>query len=189
MTGLEPITADGLLKGARQVPSPNFNRRTDGIDISLAVIHCISLPPGKFGTGDIELLFTNRLDPQAHPSFQEIAGMKVSSHFLISRTGETVQFVPCGRRAWHAGESSHRNRDDCNDFSIGIELEGTDSTPFENAQYDTLAELGRLLAARYPITCFAGHCHVAPQRKTDPGDAFDWDRLFASIGERYDGRD
>ena len=140
------------------------------------MIHNISLPPGVFGGPGIVELFTNRLDPGAHPYYREIAGRKVSAHFLIGRDGELIQFVPCGRRAWHAGESNWRGRSRCNDCSLGIELEGTDSVPFEDAQYERLAGLARLLATDYPGIHSVGHSDIAPGRKTDPGPCFDWAR-------------
>jgi len=166
----------GLLHGARFIASPNCDERPEGSTIELLVIHNISLPPGEFGGPGIVELFTNRLDPGAHPYYHEIAGRKVSAHFLIRRDGELIQFVPCGRRAWHAGESNWRGRSRCNDFSIGIELEGTDAVPFENAQYERLAELARALARTYPGVASVGHADIAPGRKTDPGPCFDWDR-------------
>ena len=166
----------GLLHGARFIASPNCDERPEGSTIELLVIHNISLPPGEFGGPGIVELFTNRLDPGAHPYYHEIAGRKVSAHFLIRRDGELIQFVPCGRRAWHAGESNWRGRSRCNDFSIGIELEGTDAVPFENAQYERLAELARALARTYPGVASVGHADIAPGRKTDPGPCFDWGR-------------
>ena len=170
------IDGCGLLHGARFIASPNCDERPEGSTIELLVIHNISLPPGEFGGPGIVELFTNRLDPGAHPYYHEIAGRKVSAHFLIRRDGELIQFVPCGRRAWHAGESNWRGRSRCNDFSIGIELEGTDAVPFEKAQYERLAELARALARTYPGVASVGHADIAPGRKTDPGPCFDWDR-------------
>jgi len=166
----------GLLEGARFIASRNCDERPEGSTIELLVIHNISLPPGEFGGPGIVELFTNRLDPGAHPYYREIAGRKVSAHFLIRRDGELIQFVPCGRRAWHAGESNWRGRSRCNDFSIGIELEGTDGVPFEDAQYERLAGLARALATRYPGVDSVGHSDIAPGRKTDPGPCFDWAR-------------
>ena len=175
------IDRRGLLEGARFIASQNCDERPEGSRIELLVIHSISLPPGEFGGPGIVELFTNRLDPGAHPYYREIAGRKVSAHFLIRRAGELIQFVPCGWRAWHAGESNWRGRSRCNDFSIGIELEGTDDVPFEDAQYDRLAELVRLLARTYPGVDSVGHSDVAPGRKTDPGPCFDWARYRSMI--------
>ena len=165
----------------RFVDSPNQDERPPGTSITLAVIHSISLPPGEFGGDAIERLFTNRLDAAAHPYFAEIAHLKVSSHFLIRRDGELVQFVPVGRRAWHAGASSWRGRARCNDFSVGIELEGTDDGPFTDAQYARLAALLDALRRALPLTDLAGHSDIAPGRKTDPGPGFDWPRLLARL--------
>ena len=145
-------------------------------------MHNISLPPGEFGGTGIFELFTNRLDPASHRYYAQIASLKVSSHFLIRRDGALVQFVPCAKRAWHAGESSWRGRERCNDFSIGVELEGTDDLPYETAQYATLARLTRALVRRYPIAHVAGHSDIAPGRKSDPGPAFDWGRYRRLAG-------
>lgn len=158
------------------MPSPNHDERPAGGVIDLVVIHYVSLPPGEFGGAGIVDLFTNRLQPDAHASYAAIAGVKVSAHFLIRRDGGLIQFVPCAKRAWHAGESSWKGRTRCNDFSIGIELEGTGEVPFTAAQYRRLAALTRALQARYPIRDIAGHSDVAPGRKTDPGPYFDWAR-------------
>ena len=170
------IDADGLLPSARYMPSPNRDERPAGAAVELLVIHNISLPPGQFGGPGVIELFTNQLDPGAHPYYREIAGLNVSSHFLIRRDGELIQFVPCGERAWHAGESNWRGRSRCNDFSLGIELEGADDVPFEDGQYARLAELTRLLKAKYAIADIVGHADIAPGRKTDPGPSFDWAR-------------
>ncbi len=166
----------GVLSNARQIASPNCDARPPACGIDLLVIHNISLPPGSFGGTEIAELFTNCLDSDAHPYFCDIADRRVSSHFLIRRDGELIQFVPCAHRAWHAGESQWRDRDRCNDFSIGIELEGTDDLPFEGAQYQVLARLTVTLRAAYPIAGCVGHSDIAlPQgRKTDPGPHFDW---------------
>ncbi len=172
----------GWIAGIRQLPSPNCDARPQGSAIELLVIHNISLPPGEFGGPGIVELFTNRLDPGAHPYYREIAGRRVSAHFLIRRDGELLQFVPCGLRAWHAGESNWRGRSRCNDFSIGIELEGTDEVPFEDAQYQRLAGLVRALATAYPGIPSVGHSDIAPGRKTDPGPCFDWARYRSLIG-------
>ena len=164
------------MRAAAQCPSPNFDDRPDGTIIELLVVHGISLPPGEFGGPGIIELFTNRLDPGAHPYYAQVADLRVSSHFLIRRDGELLQFVPCAKRAWHAGVSSWRGRERCNDFSIGVELEGTDDSPYEAAQYAALARLTRALVRRYPIGDVVGHSDIAPGRKTDPGSGFDWAR-------------
>lgn len=165
---------DGWLLAARASPSPNFGPRPARAPIDLIILHSISLPPGQYGGPEIEQLFGNRLDWEAHPYFQGMRGLEVSSHFLIRRDGELVQFVSCDDRAWHAGRSSWRGRENCNDDSIGIELEGLEGETFEPAQYRTLARLCQALARRYPICHVAGHEHVAPGRKQDPGPGFDW---------------
>ena len=163
--------------GASVVPSPNFDQRPEGVEIDLIVIHSISLPPGQYGGPGIEQLFTNQLDPAAHPYYAQIAGLKVSSHFLIKRDGALVQFVPVAQRAWHAGVSNWQGRERCNDFSIGIELEGDDDTPFETAQYLTLQALLKSLVDLWPIKAITSHAHIAPVRKTDPGPCFDWSQV------------
>ena len=162
---------------ARQVPSPNRDARPTPRDISLVVVHGISLPPGQFGGDAIENLFTNGLDPGADPYFASIAGLRVSAHFLVRRDGALTQFVACSERAWHAGQSTWRGRERCNDFSVGIELEGCDDVPYAGAQYAILARLVRALGRRYPIEDVVGHSDIAPGRKTDPGPAFDWARF------------
>jgi N-acetyl-anhydromuramoyl-L-alanine amidase len=167
----------------RIVDSPNHDERPPGSEITLVVLHSISLPPGVFGGDAIERLFTNRLDPAAHPYFQEIRDLKVSSHFLIRRDGEVVQFVPVERRAWHAGASAWRGRSRCNDFSVGIELEGSDEDTFTEAQYAALVSLLKQLQAQLPIRNVAAHSDVAPGRKTDPGAHFDWARLLAGLAQ------
>lgn len=169
------------LAGARRVPSPNCDARPAGAEISLLIVHCISLPPGRYGGDAVERLFTNRLDPRAHRYYRRLAGLRVSSHFFVRRDGELVQFVPVERRAWHAGVSSWRGRERCNDFSIGVELEGTDTTTFTGAQYRALAALVRRLRASLPLRDIAAHSDVAPTRKSDPGAAFDWPRLLAAL--------
>ena len=179
------ITVDHWLRGARRLASPNANARPDPEDISLVVVHGISLPPGEFGTGMVEALFTNTLDTTAHPSLADLEGVRVSSHLLISRRGAVTQFVPFDRRAWHAGVSSHRGRERCNDYSIGIELEGTDHRPYTKSQYDALAAGLAALLIRYPrlsLVDVVGHSEIAAGRKTDPGPAFDWPRLFRELG-------
>ena len=170
----------GLLVGVKQVLSPNFNARPAGVAPDLVVLHGISLPPGEFGGPWIERLFTGNLPPAAHPYFATIAGSPVSAHVLIRRSGEPIQFVAFGERAWHAGRSSWQGREACNDYSIGIECEGTDDLPYEDAQYATLRELLPKLLAAYPQITPArivGHSDVAPGRKKDPGPAFDWARV------------
>ena len=164
----------GWLRRARQVISPNFGPRPSHACIDLLVIHSISLPPGVFEGQAIEQLFTNRLDWNTHPYYQTIAGIQVSAHFLIRRTGELVQFVDCNERAWHAGLSTWRGRSNCNDDSVGIELEGLEGGLFEPAQYTSLVQLCRSVQQRYPIAHVAGHEHIAPGRKADPGPGFDW---------------
>jgi len=168
----------------RVVDCPNCDERPPGAEVTLAVIHCISLPPGEFGGDAIERLFTNRLDPGAHPYYRGLAALRVSAHFLIRRDGETLQFVPVERRAWHAGVSAWRGRGRCNDFSVGIELEGADAGPFEDAQYAALARLLARLRERLALRDIAAHSDVAPGRKSDPGPGFDWPRLLASLA-RY----
>ena len=174
----------GWLRGARRCESPNFGPRPDGTVIDLALIHSISLPPGEYGGDAIERLFTNRLDWDAHPYFAQIRGLEVSAHFMIRRDGGLLQFVSCDARAWHAGASVWRGRADCNDFSIGIELEGLEGGRFEAAQYASLARLITALARRYPIAAVAGHEHVAPGRKHDPGAGFEWVRLRSMLRSR-----
>jgi len=174
----------GVLRGARQVPSPNFDERPAGCAIEVLIIHAISLPPGEFGGDYIERFFLSELPRGAHPFFAEIHEVKVSAHFLIYRTGEIVQFVPVNKRAWHAGVSSCLGREAVNDFSIGIELEGCDDRPFEDAQYDALENLSRALIDGVPTlssTRIYGHCDIAPERKTDPGPLFDWQRYRQAL--------
>ena len=168
--------AAGWLSGVRRIVSPNHDARPRRMPVSLLVIHSISLPPDEFGGHDIERLFTNTLDCGAHPYYAGLQGLRVSSHFLIRRDGAIVQFVPCDRRAWHAGVSNWQGRGRCNDFSIGIELEGCDSQPFDERQYRALIRLTRRLRRRYPVRDIAGHADIAPGRKTDPGPFFDWGR-------------
>lgn len=165
---------DGWLKGVRWVYSPNQGGRPSSCEVSLIVLHNISLPPDDFSGNWIERFFTNRLDPQAHSYFSTIAELQVSAHFLVRRDGRVIQFVGCDRRAWHAGQSIWQGRENCNDYSVGIELEGSDSQSFTAEQYAALWPLIRDLRARYPIRALAGHCHVAPGRKTDPGPHFEW---------------
>lgn len=171
----------GWWQKAERCESPNFGLRPAGMAVELVLIHSISLPPGEFGGDAIERLFTNRLDWSAHPYFEQIRGLKVSSHFLVRRDGRLLQFVSCDDRAWHAGPSSWRGRTDCNDFSIGVELEGLEGGLFEVPQYQALAALVKALARHYPISALAGHEHVAPGRKQDPGPGFEWPRLKAAL--------
>lgn len=178
------LDTEGLVEGARFVASPNCDARPAGCTIDLLIIHYISLPPGEFGGNGILELFTNRLDPAAHPDYAGLAGVRVSSHFLIRRDGALVQFVPCAKRAWHAGKSRWKGRARCNDFSIGVELEGTGAVPFTDAQYEQLAALTRALKARYPLADIAGHSDVAPSRKTDPGPCFDWARYRSLLKDK-----
>lgn len=171
----------GWYRHARKEPSPNFGPRPAGARIDLLVLHSISLPPGQYGTGCVQQLFANQLDWQAHPYFAGIRGLQVSSHFFIERGGELWQFVDCEQRAWHAGASRYRGRDNCNDDSIGIELEGLEGQSFEPAQYETLSSLCAALGQRYPLAHVAGHEHVAPGRKQDPGPGFDWPQLMRAL--------
>lgn len=171
------VWQDGRWRHARQLHSPNFNARPDGVRIGLAVVHSISLPPGCYGGGEVEDFFCNRLDHAAHPYFEALRALRVSAHFFIRRDGRVLQFVSCEQRAWHAGASSWGGREQCNDFSIGIELEGLEGQAFEPAQYAALARLLRSAARRYPIDAVVGHEHVAPGRKGDPGPRFDWRAL------------
>ena len=178
------ITSAGWLDPVNIVPSVNHNARPNGAEVSLLVVHNISLPPGQFGGGYVQQLFCNQLDCSAHPYFEQLKGLEVSAHCLIEREGAITQFVPFGARAWHAGVSEFNGRPNCNDFSIGIELEGTDDTPYTNAQYQALAAVAALLMQAYPAITPArmvGHSHIAPTRKTDPGPAFDWPRFMDSI--------
>jgi N-acetyl-anhydromuramoyl-L-alanine amidase len=189
---IEPAT--GLVTGVRQVLSPYFDARPAGVLPELIVVHGISLPPGEFGGPWIDRLFTGGLPPDAHPYFRDIARARVSAHVLIRRDGTIVQYVPFGQRAWHAGQSHYRGRAACNDFSIGIELEGTDATPYTDAQYDQLAALVEALLATYPslsIDHITGHSDIAPGRKTDPGPSFEWERwrsILRSHGQVRDRR-
>jgi AmpD protein len=170
------LDAAGWCRAAVRDPSPNFDSRPDVADIDLLVIHNISLPAGQFGNGNIGDLFCNRLDADADPSFADLRGVRVSAHFVIGRDGSLTQFVPTGERAWHAGASSFEGRTRCNDFSIGIEMEGTDNLPFTDRQYDVLIGLTVALQHAHPLTAVTGHQHIAPGRKTDPGPLFDWER-------------
>lgn len=172
---------DGWWSGARAVPSPNFGPRPDGAVVSLVIVHSISLPPGEFGGPGIEQLFTNTLDFGAHPYYEGLRGLRVAAHFVIRRDGEVLQFVSCDQRAWHAGVSRWNGRENCNDWSIGVELEGLEGGLFEPEQYRQLARLIRALAAHYPVVEAVGHEHVAPGRKHDPGAGFDWRALRRAL--------
>jgi AmpD protein len=175
---------DGWWRGARPLPSPNHDARPPGEAVTLVIVHSISLPPGEYGGDAVEALFLNRLDADAHPYYEQLRGLRVSAHFFVRRDGRVLQFVSCDRRAWHAGRSHWRGRDDCNHFSIGIELEGLEGSGFEEAQYRQLARLLRVLAARYPLAEAVGHEDVAPGRKADPGPGFDWPRLRRLLRRR-----
>jgi len=187
---IDALWRDGWYQHARVLASPNFGPRPAGTEASLIVIHSISLPPGQFSGEHVQSLFTNQLDWDAHPYFQQIRGVEVSAHFYIRRDGALWQFVSCDERAWHAGVSSHRGRANCNDFSIGIELEGLEGGSFEAFQYETLNSLCAAIATRYPIDAVAGHEHIAPGRKQDPGAQFDWGQLQGALGwpaDRFPG--
>ena len=173
---------EGWYQFARKLPSPNFGPRPPQTAIDLVVLHAISLPPGVYGTANVQALFTNQLDCEADPYFKSIEGLQVSAHFLIERQGQLWQFVSCSDRAWHAGVSSHRGRTNCNDYSIGIELEGLEGDRFEPDQYETLLTLLASLAVQYPISAVTGHEHIAPGRKADPGPGLDWHFLQRASG-------
>ena len=177
-----PLWMDGWYQFSGQLASPNFGSRPSGATVNLIVLHSISLPPGQYGGDDVQRLFTNQLDWNKHPYFKSIQGMEVSSHFFIRRHGELQQFVSANDRAWHAGVSSYRGRSNCNDSSIGIELEGVEGGLFEDSQYETLVGLCAAILQRYPIADIAGHEHVAPGRKADPGNGFDWAYLQQALG-------
>ncbi|HQR02844.1 MAG: 1,6-anhydro-N-acetylmuramyl-L-alanine amidase AmpD [Proteobacteria bacterium] len=168
---------EGRIAEAEWIPSPNHDLRPQGMEVRILVIHAISLPPDRFGGPGIIQLFTNHLSPDEHPYYRDIAALRVSAHFLIRRDGSLLQFVPANRRAWHAGISEWQGLDRCNDFSIGIELEGCDAISFESEQYETLVPLLKVLRARYSIEAIVGHAEIAPGRKTDPGPYFDWSRI------------
>lgn len=173
--------AQGWFSGVRRIASPNFDDRPPRTPIRLLVIHSISLPPNEFGGAGVKQLFTNTLNPEEHPYYEQLRGLKVSAHFFIRRSGEIIQYVACNRRAWHAGASLWRGRTRCNDFSIGIELEGSDFVPYTDAQYRSLSYLTRRLQRAYPICDIVGHTDIAPERKTDPGPHFDWLRYRNSL--------
>jgi AmpD protein len=172
----------GWYRFARRLDSPNFGPRPAGAQVDLVVVHSISLPPGQYGGDEVQALFTNTLDWNAHPYFRQIEGLQVSAHFYVRRGGELWQFVSCDERAWHAGASHWRGRGNCNDDSVGIELEGLEGEPFEPAQYEALAAVCAALAQRYPVRHVAGHEHIAPGRKQDPGSGFDWALLRRHLG-------
>lgn len=180
--GASALWRDGWYRFARRCDSPNFGPRPRGAQVDLVVVHSISLPPGVYGGDEVRQLFTNTLDWNAHPYFKTIEGMQVSAHFFIRRDGALWQFVSCDDRAWHAGPSSWRGRANCNDDSIGIELEGLEGGTFEEAQYEALAALGAALGQRYPVRHVAGHEHIAPGRKQDPGPGFEWAKLRRGLG-------
>lgn len=173
----------GWWAGAKHIPSPNFGPRPAKCTIDLLVLHSISLPPGQYGGPYIEALFLNQLDPSVHPYFEQISGLQVSAHFVVRRNGTVQQFVDCDARAWHAGASEWRGRSNCNDDSIGIELEGLEGDTFDPAQYRALVGLARAIGQRYPIAHVAGHEHIAPGRKQDPGPGFSWDWLKQNLAD------
>ena len=173
---------DDWYRFARVLNSPNFGPRPSGSTVDLIVLHSISLPPGCYGGDGVQRLFTNTLDWGEHPYYSEIRGLTVSAHFFVQRDGALWQFVGCDKRAWHAGASSHRGQENCNDYSVGIELEGMEGEPFESAQYETLTVVCAALAQRYGLSAVAGHEHIAPGRKGDPGSGFDWTRLQQGLG-------
>ncbi|CAN1552550.1 ampD N-acetyl-anhydromuramyl-L-alanine amidase [Burkholderiaceae bacterium] len=177
-----PLWRAGWYNFAQHTPSPNFGPRPSGVRADLMVIHSISLPPGQYGGQEVAALFTNTLDWDAHPYFEKIRGMEVSAHFFIRRDGALIQFVSCDDRAWHAGKSHYLGRDNCNDHSIGLELEGLEGQTFEPEQYDTLSSVCAAIAQHYPARHIAGHEHVAAGRKQDPGAGFDWPLLRRSLG-------
>lgn len=183
----EAAWRDGWYRFARRLDSPNFDERPPGAVVDLLVLHSISLPPGSYGGDAVQRLFTNTLDWDAHPYYQAIRGLQVSAHFFVRRDGALWQFVSCSMRAWHAGASHYRGRERCNDDSIGIELEGLEGEAFEDAQYETLATVCTALAQHYPLAHVAGHEHIAPDRKKDPGARFDWPQLQRRLGweERF----
>ena len=179
---MAPLWQGGWYRFARRLASPNFGPRPPDVRADLIVVHSISLPPGQYGTGEVQRLFTNRLDWQAHDYFRSLRGLQVSAHFFIERGGQLWQFVSCDDRAWHAGESVFRGKSNCNDNSVGIELEGLEGLTFEDPQYETLSGLSAALLQAYPIGHLAGHEHVAPGRKNDPGAGFDWPFLRRALG-------
>lgn len=175
------LDAAGLLPGVDFIASPNCDERPPGVDVCLIVVHAISLPPERFGGDGVEQLFTNCLDPSAHPYYETIHTLRVSAHFFVRRDGRVIQFVSCDKRAWHAGRSAWLGRERCNDFSIGIELEGCDDLPFEADQYRQLTHLVGVLSRRYSLRGIVGHADIAPGRKTDPGPCFEWPRFRQAL--------
>lgn len=178
------VACDHWLDPAERLPTTHMDARPDPADVSLVVVHAISLPPGEFGAGLVPLFFCGQLDVRCHPALADLEGVRVSSHLFIDRGGAVAQFVPFHQRAWHAGVSSHRGRANCNDYSVGIELEGTDEAPYTNIQYERLAAVLDALLQRYPVLSrerIVGHVDIAPGRKTDPGPCFDWPRLRRSL--------
>ena len=182
------VDGDGFASSARFIKSPNCDSRPDDSTVELIVLHGISLPPGEFIGDAVERLFLNSLDCESHPYYAKLRGLRVSSHFFIRRGGGVIQFVSCNLRAWHAGESQWRGRGRCNDFSVGVEIEGAEAKSPTAMQYQKLTALIRGLIMQYPIKGIAGHCDIAPGRKDDPADSFNWKMLFAAVGEQYDGR-
>jgi len=179
---ISALREDGRIASAERIDSPNHDERPEGNGVDLVVVHAISLPPEQFDGPGVEQLFTNRLDPDEHPYYASIAHLRVSAHFFIRRDGSLLQFVPVTQRAWHAGVSSWKGRERCNDFSVGIELEGSDSQPFRAEQYDCLSCVLLRIRERYPRIDICSHSDIAPGRKTDPGPFFEWPRLFALLG-------
>ena len=191
MTPPLSLNKEGWADAVRRLPSPHFEPRPPNTPIALVVVHGISLPLGEFGGDDVLHLFAGTLDCASYAAYESLRGLRVSAHFFIRRDGEIIQFVSCHDAAWHAGESCWRGRHRCNDFSVGVELEGSDDVAYESAQYEALATLIEginCLPSAAAVVLVAGHADIAPQRKTDPGDAFDWRRLFALVGKEYDGR-
>lgn len=180
------ISADGWYSSAHRYDSPNFDARPDGEAVTLLVIHNISLPAGQFDTAHVPDLFTNRIDYAAHESFESLRGLRVSAHFLVRRDGRVVQFVSADQRAWHAGVSTFDGRENCNAFSVGIEVEGSDFVPFAPEQYEALVTLARALLVRYPVSAIMGHEHIAPGRKTDPGPCFDWPKFTNLLTDSHE---
>ena len=182
------IGKDGWIEGIHHVHSPHYAPRPDGTTVTLVVIHSICLPEGEYGGCDVADLFTGTLDCRRHPTYASLENLRVSAHFFIRRDGQMTQFVSCQHSAWHAGASLWRGKSQCNDFSIGIELEGTGRECYSDLQYQCLTDMIHMLTACYPIMAVVGHNHIAPHRKQDPGPCFDWSRLFRTIGNHYDGR-
>ena len=184
MSAVYIVGEDGWCAGAARYDSPHYNARPPGAEVELLVVHNISLPAGRFGGPHVSDLFTARVDYNADPSFADLRGLEVSAHFFVRRDGRLLQYVSCNDRAWHAGTSSFRGRDNCNDFSVGVELEGSDNVAFTPVQYTVLADLAAALQKRYPLRDIQGHEHIAPGRKTDPGPCFDWSELDRLLKEK-----